>query len=87
MLFEFNYMFKLTLFKYSAFKLTCIRFFVFELILENMHLTLESIDSPELITVTADVAINFSHVYCRAFEPYFKVSICVCFNNFKYRLL
>lgn len=40
-----------------------------------MHLTLESIDSPELITVTADVAINFSEVYCRAFEPYFKVSI------------
>lgn len=39
-----------------------------------MHLTLESIDSPELITVTADVAINFSYVYCRAFEPYFKVS-------------
>lgn len=68
-------MFKLTLSKYFASKLTCIRFFVFELILENMHLTLESIDSPELITVTADVAINFSRVYCRAFEPYFKVSI------------
>lgn len=64
--------------KYFAFQLTCIRFFfVFELILENMYLTLESIDSPELITVTADVAINFSHVYCRAFEPYFKVSIYV----------
>uniref|UniRef100_A0A2S2R2K0 non-specific serine/threonine protein kinase n=1 Tax=Sipha flava TaxID=143950 RepID=A0A2S2R2K0_9HEMI len=45
------------------------------LILENMHLTLESIDSPELITVTADVAINFSHVYCRAFEPYFKDTV------------
>ncbi|VVC40721.1 Hypothetical protein CINCED_3A013789 [Cinara cedri] len=45
------------------------------LILENMHLTLESIDSPELITVTADVAINFSRVYCRAFEPYFKDTV------------
>lgn len=42
-----------------------------------MYLALESIDSPELITVTADVAINFSHVYCRAFEPYFAVSIFV----------
>ncbi|CAI6351779.1 unnamed protein product [Macrosiphum euphorbiae] len=45
------------------------------LILENMYLTLESIDSPELITVTADVAINFSRVYCRAFEPYFKDTV------------
>ncbi|XP_050541278.1 serine/threonine-protein kinase SMG1 [Daktulosphaira vitifoliae] len=45
------------------------------LILENMHLALESIDSPELITVTAEVAINFSHVYCEAFEPYFKDTV------------
>lgn len=49
-----------------------------------MHLTLESIDSPELITVTADVAINFSRVYCRAFEPYFKVSICVYNTRYTY---
>lgn len=49
-----------------------------------MYLTLESIDSPELITVTADVAINFSHVYCRAFEPYFKVSICVHITKYEY---
>lgn len=42
-----------------------------------MHMTLESIDSPELITVTADVAINFSRVYCQAFEPFFKVSIYI----------
>lgn len=49
-----------------------------------MHLTLESIDSPELITVTADVAINFSRVYCRAFEPYFKVSNYVYIIKYTY---
>ncbi|XP_050421824.1 serine/threonine-protein kinase SMG1 [Adelges cooleyi] len=45
------------------------------LILENMHMTLESIDSSELITITADVAINFSDVYCQAFEPFFKDTV------------
>lgn len=50
-----------------------------------MHMTLESIDSPELITVTADVAINFSCVYCQAFEPFFKVSICVIISKYKNR--